>query len=307
MNNCDYDIMNYWGCCQSIDLSHYATNDDIEKLWDALEDIAISGYDDTEIWDALNEHVDNDNIHVTDDEKERWNSVSALTAQIQALQDAIVSLADRVSTLEGKMAQKADSSALTEVWDALSECCSGVTPTPDPDPQPTGDTHPWDGKKFYAEYSNGQTLSVDYASETGHEYLSEHDTHPEGYDATLMTDAWVGERVYAVTTYSFSGCSSLSSLTLAEGVEELQINFASGATSLKTLTLPSTFYGFGANSFNGMSLDSLTILAASVPTIASQTAQALFANVGEIYVPSASLAEYKSEWSDIQSKIHAIV
>lgn len=272
-------MLDLWACCPSSympDLTKYVTFEELDEI---ISGISGSSYDDSEI-----------------------------RSQLSAIQASIVNLADRVTTLEGKVAQKADSSAITEVWDALSECCSGTpTPTPDPDPQPTGDTHPWDGKKFYATYSNGQTLSVDYASTTGHEYLSEHDTHPEGYDATLMTDAWVGEMVYAVTTYSFSGCSSLSSVTLAEGVEELQLNFASGATSLKTLELPSTFYGFGANCFNGMSLDSLTILATSVPTIASQSAQALFENVAAIYVPSASLAAYKTEWSDIQSKIHAIV
>lgn len=87
MNNCDYDIMNYWGCCQSIDLSHYATNDDIEKLWDALEDIAISG--------------------------ECECDLTEVEAQIQALQGAIVSIDDTLPL-------KADLSALTATNDRVT-------------------------------------------------------------------------------------------------------------------------------------------------------------------------------------------
>ena len=84
----DYNYPPWWNCCESINLSNYVTHSELE---DALKD--ISG--DCEC------------------------DLTEITAQISALQAAVVSLNDKVQILE----------------DALAECCSGYTPTP-----PTPDT-----------------------------------------------------------------------------------------------------------------------------------------------------------------------
>lgn len=136
MNYCRENIFNYWSCCPSINLSNYVTKDELEE---ALS--GISGCDLTEIEETLES--------MQDDIEENG-------ANIEALQGIISSLTDRVSTLENlvpqkanisdleateqalaqainiikqELANKADSSAITEIWDAIEEI-SGDTPTP---------------------------------------------------------------------------------------------------------------------------------------------------------------------------------
>lgn len=273
MNNCDYSIFDYWGCCNSIDLSHYATDSDIDKLWDALEDISISGYDDTEIWDALNEHVDNDNIHVTDAEKERWNNISALTAQIEALQGAIVGLADRVSTLEGIMAQKADSSAITEIWDALSECCSG-TPVPPEPPTPTGTT-----KKFVITVSGGSNIEADCDSDT---YLDSTQTKQDSSTFMRYLTAEIGDCITEIGDGVFQGCFNMTSITVPSGVTDIH-NYAFSTTHVEA---PVTH------------LD--VFIYATVPPTLHDDGEPQFGYFPEdctIYVPSGSLTAYKTAWN----------
>lgn len=98
MNNCDYNIYDFWGCCNSIDLSHYATDSDIEKIWDAMEDIAVSA--------------------------ECQCDLTEVESQLQALQGAIVSIDDTLPT-------KADLSALTATNDRVTALENAEPVTPD--------------------------------------------------------------------------------------------------------------------------------------------------------------------------------
>ena len=137
MDYCRENIFNYWSCCPSINLSNYVTKNELEE---ALS--GISGCDLTEIEETIDSMQD---------------EIEENAANIEALQGIISSLADRVSTLENLVAQKAniidleeteqalaqainvlrqemsnkaDASAITEIWDAIYEL-SGDTPTPE--------------------------------------------------------------------------------------------------------------------------------------------------------------------------------
>lgn len=136
MDYCKENIYNYWSCCPSINLSNYVTEEELEEK--------ISG---------ITGGCDCD----------------AITTQIEALQGAIVSLGDRITILENKMAQKANESALTPIWDAIYEL-SGDTPTPTPIEYLTfkavsDGTFKFSGNSINYSIDNGQTW-VSLASNT---------------------------------------------------------------------------------------------------------------------------------------------
>ncbi len=257
MNNCDYNIYDYWGCCNSIDLSHYATDSDIDKLWDALEAISISG--------------------------ECECDLTEIEAQLSAIQASIISLADRVSTLEGIMAQKADSSALTEIWDALSECCSG-TPTPPEPPTPTGTT-----KKFVITVSGGSNIEADCDTDY---YLDSTQTKQDSSTFMRYLTAEIGDCITEIGDGVFQGCFNMTSITVPSGVTDIH-NYAFSTTHVEAPVTHLDIYIY-----------------ATIPPTLHDDGEPQFGYFPEdctIYVPSGSLTAYQSAWPDIASKIHAIV
>ncbi|MEB3373078.1 leucine-rich repeat protein [Bacteroides sp. CR5/BHMF/2] len=79
-----------------------------------------------------------------------------------------------------------------------------------------------------------------------------------------------------------------------------------GSTGLTEVTIPKKVKNIATRAFGGCSsLASVTVLATVPPTLGEN----VFNNCSEsliIYVPSESVAEYKSKWSDYTEKIEPI-
>ena len=114
---------------------------------------------------------------------------------------------------------------------------------------------------------------------------------------------------------AFSGCTSLTDISIGEGVTTIYGDSAfGGCTSLESATLPSTIASIGNMCFyNDSNLSEVTILAATPPTLSYNPV----GNRGFIrgtkssiivYVPADSVNDYKAApyWSDIAAKIQPI-
>ena len=110
-----------------------------------------------------------------------------------------------------------------------------------------------------------------------------------------------------VGAYAFANCASLTQAVIPEGVTEISTS-AFNLSSISTLDLPSTLTVIGGNAFAWTSIRSLTVRAASPPTLASTAFTSADTSNLIIYVPAASVAAYKaaSGWSSYASKIQAI-
>lgn len=107
--------------------------------------------------------------------------------------------------------------------------------------------------------------------------------------------------------YVFYECSSLSSISIPEGITEI-LAHAFENCNLSSLILPSTITQIATRAFARNSLlNSITIYAPTPPTFISNA----FLNIAEsfkIYVPAESVEAYKSAsgWSTYSSQIEAI-
>ena len=272
MDYCKENIYNYWSCCPSINLSNYVTEEELEEK--------ISG---------ITGGCDCD----------------AITTQIEALQGAIVSLGDRITILENKMAQKANESALTPIWDAIYEL-SGDTPTPTPIEYLTfkavsDGTFKFSGNSINYSIDNGQTW-VSLASNTATPTVTSGNSIKFKADLVANTNgigtfSSTGQFEVSgnpmslvnrnnVSVYQFlrlfSGCTGLTSaehLILNEDVlnDYCYQNMFYGCTSLTDApTLPATTLALGCymNMFNGCT--SLT----TAPTLPATTlAQRCYASM----------------------------
>ena len=118
--------------------------------------------------------------------------------------------------------------------------------------------------KFQASYSDGTTFKCLC---DGNTTLTTATTKPSGYEYSAMTDAVIGDCVTNVgkndDTYSdsvFSECSSLSSVTIPNGVTYIGSYAFRGCSSLTSLTIPNGVTSIGDYAFyNCTSLSSVTI------------------------------------------------
>ena len=246
-------VFDFWSSCCSHydqDMTNYVTKDELEE---AISGISGSSYDDTEI-----------------------------RSQIEALQGAIVSLTDRVSTLEGIVAQKANSSALTAIWDAISECCSGSPVPPEP-PTPTGTT-----KKFVITVSGGSNIEADCDSDY---YLDATQTKQDSSTFMRYLTAEIGDCITEIGNGVFLNCFNMESITVPSGVTDIH-NYAF-ATSYVDVPVKH--------------LD-LYIYATVPPTLHDddEAFYGYFPADCTIYVPAESLTAYRTAWSEVADKIQAI-
>ena len=124
--------------------------------------------------------------------------------------------------------------------------------------------------------------------------------------ATVEYNAEVYE-VQGLLDYAFVGCSDITSVTIAEGVHDINTHAFWACTSLTQVTLPSTIESLGSQAFGYTGLTTITIKATTPPEYGSS----LFSDsegLAHIYVPAASVDAYKAAegWSAHASIIEAI-
>ena len=294
MNKCCNDYPYWWNYCESTSLNQFVTHSELEE---ALEN--ISGGCDCEeaieaISGAVSAHIENNDIHVTSQEKEAWNAkldasaytqvdISGITTQIGALQAAVISLNDKVRLLES----------------ALTECCSGYTPDPDPEPTPdTGDTPTVDGKALLY-LIGGETREI-----SGSGFINLADTFPEG-GQELVERVIIGNSVYGIGIEAFSGCTNMTAVTLNEGLETIGVDSFNGCSGLTEITIPSTVEHLTDTCFDGVTFETMTFLPTTPPAFNYGDYTSLPV-IGYIYVPDESVSTYQTAWPNLANKIQGI-
>ena len=170
---------------------------------------------------------------------------------------------------------------------------------------------------FTAYYSNGDKYipndnfcDVRYSEKWG-VVLTREDVCVSGYDHTLMTDAFIGYCVKTIDENTFSGFSSLSSVTFHDSDNLFQLttikaNAFKDCTNLQELTLISGITTIEDYAFKNCSgLTQITVNNTTPPSIGNGVFDGSTCN---IYVPAASVNTYKnaSGWSAYSSRIQAI-
>ena len=130
-----------------------------------------------------------------------------------------------------------------------------------------------------------------------------------------MTDLEIPSSVTAIRGAAFNGCSSLSALTLNEGLETMA-SCINGCFALKSVVFPSTFTDFegGDMMFSNTDVQSVTFLGSTPPTAdGSSDVGYVFTNASQltnIYVPCDALGTYRNAWASagtwLTNKIHPI-
>ena len=90
--------------------------------------------------------------------------------------------------------------------------------------------------KFYAEYSSGQTKTVECNSSSS---LTSGETKGSGYEYEIMTAATIGDCVTSIGSFAFSSCSGLTSITIPSGVTSIGEGAFQNCNSLTSVTIPS--------------------------------------------------------------------
>ena len=92
------------------------------------------------------------------------------------------------------------------------------------------------GTKIYATYSDDKTYSLPCNDSTE---LTQGETRPVGYEASAMTSAVMG-CVTNIGAIAFSGCSSLTSVTIPSSVTSIYWSAFENCSGLTSITIPSS-------------------------------------------------------------------
>ena len=111
-------------------------------------------------------------------------------------------------------------------------------------------------------------------------------------------------RVTDTVSQAFTGCRSLTNITLPGGLLEIDAYLFNGCSSLLNLIIPSTVTAIRFSAFSDCtSMQWIKCLPETPPDIATQV---LVRNNAYFYVPDDCLDSYKSAWSSYSSKLKAI-
>ena len=147
-------------------------------------------------------------------------------------------------------------------------------------------------------------------------------------NSSLVTVDLAGATSTATSTgdHAFAYCSSLTSVTLPEGLTSIGDN-AFYCSSLKSITLPEGLTSIGNWAFKESTLESITLpegltsigdwafqkcSALTTVTCLGKTppergfSDFLYTNITAIYVPAEAVSNYQTNWSDYAGKIQAI-
>ena len=116
-----------------------------------------------------------------------------------------------------------------------------------------------------------------------------------------------GDRLYPVTGIgyqAFKNCTSLTGVTIPEGVSMLLNESFAGCTSLTKITLPSTMYSIYNNAFTGCTgLTSITCLSETARSFNANNFDTSTYSNATLYVPQGSKSSYQSTaaWSQFSN------
>ena len=152
--------------------------------------------------------------------------------------------------------------------------------------------------------ANGQYSVADYAGATVN--VPDFKNLVDRSITSVTADMLAG--VTSIGMMAFAACISLESIEIPNNV--ISIGFgAFTMCGLTSITIPSSVTSIDAQAFSGCSsLESVTVLATTPPTLSEQNVFYETSQNLVIYVPAESVNTYKeaSGWSDYESKIQAI-
>ena len=154
-----------------------------------------------------------------------------------------------------------------------------------------------------------------------------YEPNPQGFSyATLITDQETG--IYSITgeitipgtieynsiiytvdgidNNAFYNCSGITSVTIEEGITSIGANAFTGCYNLTTITLPSSIEDLFNQAFAPSGLTTITINATSPAHFLEGDPFEGANSLAHIYVPAASVDDYKTAWPDYAGIIEAI-
>ena len=126
----------------------------------------------------------------------------------------------------------------------------------------------------------------------------------ERFSAKGIAEYTIPESVTSIGKWTFSRCSSLTSITIPNSVTNIGEGAFYGCSSLTSITIPNSVTSIGEGAFYGCSsLTSITCLATTPPAIYLSIAETTM-----IYVPKEAVKAYKQDpkWSRYKKQIKAI-
>ena len=162
---------------------------------------------------------------------------------------------------------------------------------------------------YHTGDDNSRTLSIKgtgaMANYDGNSYAPWFDQ--ESYQIpNNITKVEIAEDITTIGDNTFGDGYGIASVTLPESITSIGWRGFASCLPLTSITIPKNVTSISSYAFAACrSLESVTILATTPPTLGTN----VFNNCSEsliIYVPSESVAEYKSKWSDYTEKIEPI-
>ena len=161
-------------------------------------------------------------------------------------------------------------------------------------------TYKWSDPDSYDEYIGNVVIpsKVTYEDE---EYSVTSIGNYAFYDCSSLTSITIPEGVTEIGKYAFMYCHSLTSVTIPEGVTEIGLATFCCCSSLTSITIPESVTSIGDNAFDGCkSLTSITSMNVTPPSIGNfDTFDGVDKSI-PVYVPKQSVEAYKSAeyWKD---------
>lgn len=123
---------------------------------------------------------------------------------------------------------------------------------------------------------------------------------------TALVSVTLGSALTTIGIYAFAGCTAITTVAMPATLTTVGQYAFSGCTSLKGITLPATTTSVGGNAFKDCgAIEYLVIEATTPPTISSGTTE--FPGTYQIFVPSDVLNTYTSatNWSEYAARLTA--